>query len=346
MKNYFDLQFIDLEKYLTDLSQPSYRAAQIWEGAYQHLNSSWHEITNLPKNLRGHLEDSFSLNSLELVAKTTSTDGLSTKLLFKLPNNNFIESVILRSRERITLCISTQSGCPVGCVFCATGRLGFFRDLTSGEIIEQVIQLMRLLNENDEHISNIVLMGMGEPFLNYDATLAAVKRFNDKIGLNIGARRITISTIGIPDKIIQFGQEKSQINLAVSLHAANDSLRQKLVPLARKIKVVDIINACKHYLDETHRRITFEYVMVDGLNDQPQHALELSELLQGLLCHVNLIGLNQTNHYSGKTPQSRVMADFSYFLNSHNIPASIRNSQGTDIQAACGQLAGKILNNH
>lgn len=344
MKNFLDLNYSDIQAILADLSQPAFRAKQIWEGAYRHLLASWHDFTNLPKDLRAFLGENYALSNLKTVDEISSFDEQSTKLLFALEDDNKIESVILRSNERITLCISTQSGCPVGCVFCATGKLGFFRNLSAGEIIEQVIHLMRLLAENDEHITNIVLMGMGEPFLNYDAVLTAVKRLNDKNGLNIGARRITISTIGIPDKIIRFANENLQVNLAISLHAPNDSLRRELVPIAEKISLADILNACRYYVDRTHRRVTFEYVLVAGVNDQPRHALELCDLLDGLLCHVNLIGLNPTDHYSGKTPQLKAMNEFGHILLSHKIPTSIRNSQGTDIQAACGQLAGKTVN--
>jgi len=342
MNNIFDLQFEDLEGELRGLSQPGFRAKQIWEGVYQHLFSSWQDFTNLPKDLRQFLENRYALESLRVLDVTNDLAGQSSKYLFSLQDGNFVESVILRSSDRITLCISTQSGCPVGCVFCATGKFGFYRDLTVGEIVEQVIHLSRLLHQQGEHITNIVLMGMGEPFLNYEATMDAVKRFNHSSGMNIGARRITISTIGIPDKILKFAQEGLQVNLAVSLHAPNDSLRRELVPLAAKIHVSDLVGACRQYIKATNRRVTFEYVMIAGVNDKPQHAEELAALLNGMLCHVNLIGLNPTEHYSGQTPGYQVMKAFGNVLLAHNIPTSIRNSQGSDIQAACGQLAGRI----
>jgi 23S rRNA (adenine2503-C2)-methyltransferase len=342
MDNFFNLQFEELEDELHALSQPSFRAKQIWEGAYQHLLASWQYFTNLPKDLRTFLENRYALTSLTVLDETTAPDQQSTKYLFSLPDGNYIESVILRSGDRITLCVSTQSGCPVGCAFCATGKFGFFRDLTAGEIVEQVIFLSRLLEDKNEHINNIVLMGMGEPFLNYDATLKAVKRFNDNAGMNIGARRITISTIGIPEKILLFAQEGLQVNLAVSLHAPNDTLRCQLVPLAAKVHISDIMQACHQYIKATNRRVTFEYVLIADVNDQPQQAEELAALLQGMLCHVNLIGLNPTEHYHGGTPSHKAMSDFGKVLLSHNIPTSIRNSQGSDIQAACGQLAGKV----
>jgi 23S rRNA (adenine2503-C2)-methyltransferase len=342
MNNFFDLRFEDLEDELHGLSQPGFRAKQIWEGIYQQLLSSWQDFTNLPKDLCTFLEGRYSLESLNVLDETTALDQQSTKYLFTLADDNFVESVILRNNDRITLCVSTQSGCPVGCVFCATGNFGYYRDLTSGEIVEQVILLSRLLNKEDEHITNIVLMGMGEPFLNYDATLEAIKRFNDNSGMNIGARRITISTIGIPDKILRFAQEGLQVNLAVSLHAPNDELRRKLVPLAAKIKITDLMEVCRQYIKITNRRVTFEYVLIKGINDQPQQAEQLAALLNGMLCHVNLIGLNPTVHYPGQPPSNQAMNAFGHILLSHRIPTSVRNSQGSDIQAACGQLAGKV----
>ena len=343
MKNIFDLQFSDIQSVLKNLSEPDFRSKQIWQGIYCLFTENWQDITNLPKSLREHLQENFILSSLKLEDESNSLDNLSTKYLFRLQDGNLVESVILRSRDRITLCISTQSGCPVGCVFCATGKLGYFRNLSSGEIIEQVIYLSRLLNNKGEHLTNIVIMGMGEPFLNYDATITAVKRFNDKDGMNIGARRITISTIGIPERILQFADENLQVNLAISLHAPNDVLRRELVPIAKKIRLSALLGACRQYVNVTHRRVTFEYVMVAGVNDHPEQAEELAKLLNNLLCHVNLIGLNPTNHYSGRTPSRKTMEDFEKILLANNIATSIRNSQGTDIQAACGQLAGKLI---
>jgi len=344
MKNIFDLQISDIDALIQELSQPNFRSAQIWEGIYRHLFESWQELTNIPKDLREYLQTNFSLSTLQPVDEISSNDALSTKYLFEMSDGNFVESVLLRSAERITFCISTQSGCPVGCIFCATGKFGFKRNLTRGEIIEQVIFLCRLLKKSGEQVTNIVLMGMGEPFLNYEEVIAAVRRFNDPKGLNIGARRITISTIGIPEKIIQFAQENLQVNLAISLHASNDALRQQLVPLAKKIPIGSVINACRNYVKETNRRVTFEYVLIEGVNDAPQFAFELVKLLRNLTCHVNLIGLNPTEHYAGKTSPKQVIIEFGRILLTNGIPATVRISQGADIQAACGQLAGKVIN--
>lgn len=342
MINFYDISFHELQNFLKEISQPSFRAFQIWEGIYQHAYTAWEEFTNLPNDLRASLNSQYLLQTLKVVNMQDTFDKSSTKFLFQLHDENTIESVILRNQERITLCISTQSGCPVGCVFCATGNLGYFRNLYSGEIIAQVIFLSKILKSEKKKITNVVLMGMGEPLLNYDATLTAIKRFNDKTGMNMGARRITLSTIGIPEKIRSFAKEGLQVNLAVSLHAPNDDLRQELVPLAKKYSLSEILNACQDYIQKTNRRVTFEYVLIADRNDHNQHAEELSHLLQKLLCHVNLIALNPTTHFSGKGPSHQKTRSFGNILLSHGISTSIRESQGLEIQAACGQLAGQF----
>jgi len=341
MFNFYDISFNELQKFLQESSQPSFRSTQIWEGAYLQTYTSWEEFTNIPRDLRAELNTQYKIQTMKLLNMEDTFDRSSTKFLLQLQDENAIESVILKSQDRITLCISTQSGCPVGCVFCATGNIGFSRNLHSGEIIEQVLLLSKILKTEKRKLTNIVFMGMGEPLLNFDATLTAIKRFNDKKGMNIGARRITLSTIGIPDKIRSFAEEGLQVNLAISLHAPNDNLRQELIPLAKKIPLSEIMDACHYYILKTNRRVSFEYVLIAGLNDYNQHAEELSRLLQNFLCHVNLIGLNPTTHFPGKTPSQEKMRSFGNILLSHGIPTSIRESQGSDIQAACGQLAGQ-----
>ena len=307
---------------------------------------SWDDFSTLPKTLRESLEKEFSLNSLKKIESVFSNDLQTEKVLFQLDDSYFIESVLLRKDDRLTLCISSQSGCPVGCVFCATGNLGFKRNLTSGEIIEQVIFFINALKPQGEKLTNIVLMGMGEPFLNYENTITAVDRLNDADGLNIGARRITISTIGIIDKIKEFSEKELQINLSISLHAPNDQLRQQLVPLAKKYPIKELIEACRFYIAKTNRRITFEYVMIKGINDSPKFASELFSLLRGLNCHLNLIPLNPNMHFSGKPSDPSTIREFGRILIEKGIAASIRDSQGSDIQAGCGQLAGKIIGIH
>ena len=343
MKNIYDLGFAEIETFIKDIGEAGFRSKQIWEGLYQLHYSGWEDFSTLPKTLRESLEREFSLNSLKKIESVFSNDLQTEKVLFQLADSYFIESVLLRKDDRLTLCISSQSGCPVGCVFCATGNLGFKRNLTSGEMIEQVIFFINALKPQGEKLTNIVLMGMGEPFLNYENTIAAIDRLNDAGGLNIGARRITISTIGIIDKIKEFSEKELQINLSISLHAPNDQLRQQLVPLAKKYPIKELIEACRFYIAKTNRRITFEYVMIKGINDSPKFASELFSLLRGLNCHLNLIPLNPNMHFSGKPSDPSTIREFGRILIEKGIAASIRDSQGSDIQAGCGQLAGKRI---
>jgi len=246
---------------------------------------------------------------------------------------------LMRYERRNSLCISTQVGCPMGCVFCATGQMGFIRSLTSGEILAQVLHFVRKLQAESQNLTNIVYMGMGEPFLNYEATMDSVRRLMDPRGLNFGARRITISTVGIIPKIEQFTKENLQVNLAVSLHSADNSLRSQLVPANRIFPLSKLIPACKAYTEQTHRRISFEYALIDGVNDSREAALALAGLLKGMLCHVNLIALNPSKKYPLQgSPKAKVHA-FSTILEEHGIPVTIRLRRGVEIQAGCGQLA-------
>lgn len=341
MKNFYDLSFAEIETIIKEIGEAAFRSRQIWEGLYQLNNTDWDDFSSLPKSLRDRLGNKYSLTSLNKIESVFSDDLQTEKVLFQLSDSNYIESVLLRKEDRLTLCISSQSGCPVGCIFCATGNLGFNRNLTSGEIIEQVIFFINALKLKSEKLTNIVLMGMGEPFLNYENTIAAVDRLNDASGLNIGARRITISTIGIIEKIKAFSEKEMQINLSISLHAPNDMLRQQLVPLAKKYPIKELIEACRLYIAKTNRRVTFEYVMIKGINDSPKFANELVALLRGLNCHLNLIPLNPNMHFSGLPSDASTIREFGRILIEKGIAASIRDSQGSDIQAGCGQLAGK-----
>ena len=290
------------------------------------------------------MEKDFQILSIATINSVKSDDGLTQKILFQLNDGNLIESVLIRSDRRLTLCISTQSGCPVKCVFCATGNIGFIRNLSSGEIVEQVVSTMHILKPGNESLTNIVLMGMGEPFLNFENSLTAVDRLNDASGFNFGARRITISTIGIIEGIEKLADAQKQYNLSVSLHAPNDTLRKQLIPLAKHNPIEKLIQAIQLYFSKTGRRVTFEYVMIDGVNDTPDLAAELVVLLKGMNCHVNLIPLNPNPHYKGQSSKPAVIKEFGRILIEHHIPTSIRDSQGSDIQAGCGQLAGRIEN--
>jgi 23S rRNA (adenine2503-C2)-methyltransferase len=253
MQNIFSQRFDEIESFVSERNQQSFRSNQIWKGLYQHFYNDWNAFSNLPLVFKEMLEAKFSLVNIKLLDSSNSEDYSSEKLLYELNDGNLIESVVLSNNKRNTLCISTQSGCPVGCVFCATGEMGFQRNLTSGEIIEQVVNYYRLSPDNYTNLGNIVLMGMGEPFLNYHNVINAIRILNDHHGLNIGARRITVSTIGIIDKIRRFAQENFQVNLAVSLHAPTDETREKLVPITKSNPIHEIIQACEYYYEMTKR---------------------------------------------------------------------------------------------
>jgi 23S rRNA (adenine2503-C2)-methyltransferase len=341
MINVYDLSKEEIENAMLGIGEKKFHANQVWQGLYRNLYQNWEQFSNLSKSLRANLADRFTIGSLDEKDYLTTPDESTRKSLFNLTDGNLIESVLLRKYDRVTLCISTQSGCPIGCEFCATGKLGFFRNLTPGEITEQAIYFQRLLVDQYKKLTNIVFMGMGEPFLNYDNVMNAIRILNHKDGLSIGARRITISTIGIPDKIRSFAEEESQVNLSVSLHAPTDELRRELIPLARTYSVSDLINTCRYYFDRTSRRVTFEYVLIDRVNDQPAHAHQLADLLRGLTCHINLIPLNTTEHFAGKAPDHAVMKEFGRILLERGLTLSFRDSQGFEIGAGCGQLAGR-----
>ena len=335
----FDLSLPALQEVLTQWGEPVYRAKQIWQGLYRSLWNEPAQFSSLPAGLRSRLETEFSFASLIPAITQASTDGETVKTLFKLPDQLAIEAVLMRYESRRTLCISTQAGCAMGCVFCATGQMGFKRHLSSGEIVEQVLYYARQLKAQDEAVTNVVVMGMGEPFHNYDNTLAAVDRLNHPDGLNLGARRFTISTVGLVPMIERFADEDRQVNLAISLHAATDEMRASLLPVNRKYPLTALLSACRTYVNKTNRRVTFEWALIRDVNDTPEVARELAKLLKGLLCHVNVIPLNPTHQYPGQATTRERAAAFCAVLESAGIPATIRIRRGIDIQAGCGQLA-------
>lgn len=334
-----DLAFTELEHVLQEWGEPAYRAEQIWRGLYQQLWAMPDQFTTLPKSLRQRLGKAFTFSHLKPVTSLRSGDGNTTKTLFQLPDELAIEAVLMRYERRNTLCISTQVGCAMGCVFCATGQMGFKRHLSPGEIVEQVLYYARLLRQENEEVTNIVVMGMGEPFHNYDATMKAIDILNHPLGMNLGARRFTISTVGLVPAIRRFANEKRQVNLAISLHATQDDLRSSLLPINRKYPIQEVLTACRDYVAQTGRRITFEWALIQGVNDSVETARELAALLKGLLCHVNVIPLNPTRRYSG-TGSTRERANaFKAELERYGIPCTVRIRRGIDIQAGCGQLA-------
>jgi len=331
---------IDLAK---TWGEPVYRADQIWQGLYQRFWNSPSEFSNLPQSLRARLARELCFEALIPFKVLDSSDGRTRKTLFKLRDGNLIEAVLMRYDRRHTLCISTQAGCAMGCVFCATGQMGFRRHLTSGEIVAQVMYYARHLNEEKRAVTNIVLMGMGEPFHNYDNSMAAIDRLNDSGGYNFGARRFTISTVGLVPMIRRFAAERRQVNLAISLHAAEDDLRLSMLPINKKYPIEEVLAACRDYVQLTRRRVTFEWALINGVNDTPEQSQKLAGLLRGLLCHVNAIPLNPTTGYSGEATSIPRAAAFKATLERAGIPCTIRMRRGIDIQAGCGQLAGSVL---
>ena len=335
----YDLDLPDLKNQLEAWGEPAYRAVQIWQGLYKQFWSASEQFTSLSVSLRQQLDEQFIFSALTPGQVLQSSDLETTKTLFSLPDQRAIEAVLMKYDERRTLCISTQAGCAMGCVFCATGQMGFKRNLTSGEIVEQVLYYARLLKNEGEHVTNIVVMGMGEPFHNYDATMSAINRLNDPQGMMLGERRFTISTVGLVPMIKKFASEKRQINLAISLHAANDTLRSQLLPVNLKYPISDLLSACREYIEETKRRLTFEYALIYDVNDSAEDTHALARLLHGMMCHVNIIPLNPTHRYAGQATTRQRADAFRNVLVEAGIPCTIRLRRGIDIEAGCGQLA-------
>jgi 23S rRNA (adenine2503-C2)-methyltransferase len=337
----YDLKREEITKQLKSWGEPTYRSTQVWKGLYQNLWNSPMDFTPIPRVLRDQLGEHFTFSHLYPAKKSQSSDGQTVKTLFHLPDKQAIEAVLMSYEHRRTLCISSQAGCAMGCVFCATGQMGFKRHLSSGEIVEQVLYYARQLSKKGETITNIVLMGMGEPFHNYDAVMQAIERLNDPEGLNLGARRFTISTVGLVPAIRRFANENSQVNLAISLHATEDDLRASMLPIATRYPIPELIDACRDYTEKTRRRISFEWALIQDVNDKPEQAKKLADLLEGLLCHVNLIPLNPTESYQGQRSNQKRVEAFHHILEARGIPCTVRVRRGIDIQAGCGQLASK-----
>jgi 23S rRNA (adenine2503-C2)-methyltransferase len=345
----YDLDLLTLTNLLQQWEEPAYRAKQVWQGLYQHLYNSPDEFTNLPKSLREKLAERLSFSPIKVKLFLDSSDKQTRKTLFELHDGHLIEAVLMRydpntnsGKGRRTLCISTQAGCAMGCVFCATGQMGFSRHLTSGEIVAQVMYYARALQAEELAVTNIVFMGMGEPFHNYENTMSAIDLLNDPDGYNFGARRFTISTVGLVPQIKRFADEQRQVNLAISLHAADDDARLAIMPVNKRYKIDEVIDACKYYVEKTHRRVTFEWALINGMNDTPEVARKLALRLKGLLCHVNAIPLNPTEGYHGEAADRQRAMAFKEILEQSGIECTIRMRRGIDINAGCGQLAGAV----
>jgi len=316
------------------LDLPKYRAPQIWRWLYVQRVNDWDSMKNLPSALRAELAERFLLDSAVPLSKQGEPDD-TCKILVGLHDEEQIEEVLISAPGRRTVCISTQVGCRFHCAFCASGQHGFRRNLDAGEMVGQVLLAAHTFSDK---LTNVVFMGMGEPLDNYDATLKAVRILNNKDGLNIGARRITISTCGVIPPIERLATEGLQVELSVSLHAPNDELRSQLMPVNRKYPLADLLKACKAYFAATKRIITFEYTLIQGVNDRPQHAKELAKLLSHLPSRVNLIPLSPVEEFAGQSSPQEAAEVFMNTLEQAGINATLRRSKGSSLKAACGQL--------
>ena len=347
MKCITDMNSMQLQEEMALAGEPVYRARQIQQQVYKKLAWSFDEMSDLPLSLRTLLKGKYRLHSISPF-ETVRSGNNTVKMLFKLADGETMETALMNynppgGRSRNTVCISTQVGCAIGCPFCATGQQGFKRNLTSGEIIDQVLYFSRYLQDAGEgKVTNIVFMGMGEPLSNYDNLLEAIERLNAADMFALGARNMTVSTSGLIPQIRRLSKEKLQFGLSISLHAADDNLRSKLVPVNRKYPVSELMNACRDYFDATGRRISYEYALFEGINDSLAHAASLAHLLKGFNCHVNLIPSNNTANSVYRAPSADVVQSFKQELDRLGINATIRQSRGQDIDAGCGQLRSRF----
>ncbi len=330
IRTLYQLGRAELAEVLAD--QPTYRRDQVWEGLYSR-HESVGQMTSLPKQLRDQLDTELP-TALSEVTRSVADNGDTVKWLWQLDGGATVETVLMHYKDRSTVCVSSQAGCAMACDFCATGQAGFERHLTTGEIVEQVIRAIR--EAKPRRVSNVVFMGMGEPFANYDSTWAAVERIHGDIGLS--ARHITLSTVGIIGGIRRLTAESLPVNLAVSLHAANDELRDRLVPINRRYPIADLVDACSDYLSAKNRRLSFEWALIRGVNDRESDARELAAICRQLRAHVNLIPLNPTPGYEVQGTRPGEVRAFRDQLDTLGVNATVRQNRGTSIDAACGQL--------
>lgn len=337
-----DLSFEELESLLRGWGEPQYRARQLWKWLWEKWATTFQEMTDLPHSLRERLAKEFRLELVRPGAAKLDADEGTEKVLLSLPDGERIETVLIRDEGRRTVCVSTQVGCPVGCRFCATGQMGFVRNLTPAEIAAQVLHFARQLSQQGERVTHLVVMGMGEPMLNYQATLRALRNLHHPRGFALGARRMTLSTVGVVPGIRRLAGEGLPINLAISLHAPRDTLRRKLVPWGKRWGVREVVEAADEYAATTGRRVTYEYVLLAGVNDGRREARELGRLLRGRLAHVNLIPFNPAPGLPFRRPPPSRIEAFRKELLSWGVDVTVRRSRGVRIRAACGQLRTEV----
>ncbi len=333
-KNLKDYTLSELEYILVNLSEAKFRAKQIFKWIYDGAEC-FDDMNNIPKSLREKLDNEYCVNILKIKEKFVSNIDETRRYLLQLDDGNFIESVLMKYHHGYTICVSSQVGCAMGCTFCASTRGGKVRNLTAGEIIGQVMTVQKDLGER---ISNIVMMGMGEPLDNFENVLRFLENVNNPLGLNIGHRHISLSTCGLVDRIKELADKELQITLSISLHATNDAKRSEIMPVNRKYNIKALIDACNYYIEKTNRRISFEYTLISGVNDTPVEARQLLKLISGMLCHVNLIPVNEVKETGYVSSDRKAVENFREILEKGGVSATVRREMGADISAACGQL--------
>ena len=331
--NIYDYTIKQLEEYFLSKGEKKFKATQVFEWLYQKRVKSFDEMTNIKKEVISYLKEDFKINSLEILTKQEDVDVI--KYLFKLEDDNKIEAVLMKHDYGNSLCVSSQVGCNMGCRFCESGRLKKVRNLKTSEM---VLQLLKIEEDLNIRISHLVLMGIGEPFDNYENVINFIDIINTPKGIALGSRHITVSTCGIIPKIKEFIKDGKQVNLAISLHASNDKLRNELMPISKVYKLDDLMKVIKEYIKVTNRRVTFEYILLKGINDRYENAIELSKLLKGMNCYVNLIPYNETSHIEFKKSDQDTILKFYDTLKKNNIGVTIRREFGKKVSAACGQL--------
>ena len=339
MKNIKEYNLDELKQELISVGEKGYRAEQIFNWLYVEKVKSFDDMTNLSLELREKLKQNHTMCNFEILSKQESSDG-TKKYLFDVLDGNAIETVLMEYHHGKTICVSSQIGCKMGCKFCASTGIAFVRGLTAGEIVEQILAVEQDIGE---HISNIVFMGIGEPFDNYDNVMHAIRIINNQKGLNIGARHISVSTSGLVPRIYDFANEELQCTLSISLHATDDKKRSAMMPVNNLYSIEELMKACKYYIEKTNKRISFEYALAKDNNDNLQDAKALVNLLKGMLCHVNLIPINKIENGKFTKSSNDNIIKFRDYLNDHGIVATIRRELGSDIDAACGQLRRKNL---
>ena len=332
------MSFPELKEYIGSLGEKAFRAKQLYEWMHRKLAVDFEEMTNLSKDFRQSLAEKCTMRGAKIIQEQISAEDGTRKYLMELSDGNTVESVLMKYHHGNSVCVSSQVGCRMGCRFCASTVGGLIRSLKTSEILDQIYEIQR---HTGERVSNVIIMGIGEPLDNYDNVIRFIRMLSDEQGLHISQRNITLSTCGLVPRIYDLMRESLTITLAISLHAPNDEIRREMMPIANKYSISEIIQACREYIQETGRRVTFEYTLVEGKNDSGDNALELCRLLRRMNCHVNLIPLNSVEGRMGHCPQAKNIQEFKNILEKYGINGTMRRRMGSDIDAACGQLRNK-----